>query len=485
VIGLALGRQAAPLFGRIRLHSVLSGAIALGFVSATAILLSAGSGSIAKLIYLAGSVVLGAYFFFRDRDTYAALAFWFWFLTPFVRRIIDFQIGWSNLDPVMLAPFLFTSFSAIELIRRMPILFKKTCFPFLLILTGVTYGYLVGMVMAGPSSATYGLLTWFVPIAFGFYFAANPDSFEANRRVVTRAFLWGAVVMGIYSVHQFFFLQPWDKFWMLNVHMDSQGLPEPLHVRVFGTMNSSGPFATILMACLLLVLTSKGALRWPAAVAGVLAFGLSLVRAAWLGWVVGAIFLLFRLRTVSRLRLLMTTGLGGLVLIAIVSGGPIEKVFEERFETFTAMEQDYSYQARATFYREFILHSLTNALGAGIGTTGLSLKLSEGETRGYMYYFDSGIMEITYVLGWPGALLFFVGIITFLPKLKTSGTSESAVFVHTASAIAVGLAIQLVFVNTVTGVTGVVFWSFLGLALAGNTSLRARALQDARAVQPS
>src|SRR6266511_4069367 len=88
------------------------------------------------------------------------------------------------------------------------------------------------------------------------------------------------------------------------------------------------------------------------------------------------------------------------------------------------------------------------------------------------------IPTVTYVLGWPGALLFLMGILMFLPQLRTSGRSESAVFVHTASAIVVGLGLQLVFINTVIGVTGVVFWSFLGLALAGKTS-RARSLRDA------
>ncbi len=346
MIGWALGRRFTSRFGRMRLRVLLSEAAVLGFVAAIAILLFVGSGGLAKLIYLAGSVVLGGYFFFRDREIYVALAFWFWFLTPAMRRIIDFQVGWSDVNLIMLAPYLFTSFSAIELFRRMPVLFTRTYAPYLLILMGVIYGYLVGIVMAGLSVATYGLLTWFVPVAFGFYFAVNPDSFEANRRVVTRAFLWGALVMGIYGVHQFFFLLPWDKFWMIMVRMDSQGLPEPEHVRVFSTMNSSGPFATVLMAALLVALTSRGALRWPAAIAGLAAFGLSLVRAAWLGWVAAAIFLLLRLRGASSKLRLLVTCFGALSLIAVVSSGPVGQVLKERLETFTSLEEDYSYQTR-------------------------------------------------------------------------------------------------------------------------------------------
>ena len=292
---------------------------------------------------------MGGYFFFRDREIYVALAFWFWFLTPAMRRIIDFQVRWSDVNLIMLAPYLFTSFSAIEL-RRIPVLFTRTYAPYLLILMSVIYGYLVGIVMAGLSVATYGLLTWFVPVAFGFYFAVNPDSFEANRRVVTRAFLWGALVMGIYGVHQFFFLLPLGQVLVIMVRMDSQGLPEPEHVRVFSTMNSSGPFATVLMAALLVVLTSRGAH--------------SLARGYCRSCCVRTVLSSSGLAGVGSGSNFPAAPIAGSVVEAPVAGdllwrtfldcrcvssGPVGHVLEERLETFTSLEEDYSYQNSGKF----------------------------------------------------------------------------------------------------------------------------------------
>ena len=45
--------------------------------------------------------------------------------------------------------------------------------------------------------------------------------------------------------------------------------------------------------------------------------------------------------------------------------------------------------------------------------------------------------------GRPGALLFLMGILMFLPQLRTSGRSESAVFVHTELLLDLGFSSYL------------------------------------------
>ena len=69
---------------------------------------------------------------------------------------------------------------------------------------------------------------------------------------------------------------------MRVVQMDSIGKPAPFEVRIFGTLNSPGPYADMLAASLLVALGASGRLPWLAGMPAVVALLLSLVRAAWL-----------------------------------------------------------------------------------------------------------------------------------------------------------------------------------------------------------
>ena len=62
--------------------------------------------------------------------------------------------------------------------------------------------------------------------------------YAAIRRILTRTFVTGGLVMGLYGLIQFFYLPEWDVYWLENAGMDSQGLPFPGLIRVFSTMNS-------------------------------------------------------------------------------------------------------------------------------------------------------------------------------------------------------------------------------------------------------
>ena len=79
----------------------------------------------------------------------------------------------------------------------------------------------------------------------------------------------------------------------------TNGTPEPLGIRVFSTMNSPGPFANVLLAGLLILLTNENFSARPRLRAvGYLSFLLlSLVRSAWIGWFLGLLSLLSALKT--------------------------------------------------------------------------------------------------------------------------------------------------------------------------------------------
>ena len=102
-----------------------------------------------------------------------------------------------------------------------------------------------------------------------------------------------------------------------------------------------------------------------------------------------------------------------------------------------------------------------------MGSTGVSTKLSTSAEDLVTYAnFDSGIMNIPFVLGWPGALLYVSGL-TWLLLNAWRGTGSSHDLLAAASrGIAAAVLAQLLFANTLVSVSGMVFWTFLGLSLA-------------------
>jgi hypothetical protein len=273
--------------------------------------------------------------------------------------------------------------------------------------------------------------------------------------------------MGLYGLLQYFDPPVWDRYWMESAPISSIDTPEPFEVRVFSTMNSPGPFSFVMMAGLLLTLSGGGLLRWPAAVVGYASFLLSLVRSAWGGWITRLLFMIAQ-RGRFRLRLTATVLVMGLIAWPLLSVGPIAETVDERLQTLTELEEDASFNARLSFYAEFAPTSFFSPVGAGLGSTGLATKLgtAEGEL-GEFAIFDSGLMNIPFVLGWPGALLYVAGLVWLLSCALRGGRSRSDLFAAASRGIVVAMLAQLVFVNALVGSSGgIVFWCFLGLSLA-------------------
>ncbi len=184
--------------------------------------------------------------------------------------------------------------------------------------------------------------------------------------------------MGVYGTLQFLDPPMWDQYWMTNAPMSSIGSPEPFEVRVFSTLNAPGPFAVVVMAGLLLLSGGRGGLvRWTAAGAGYVSFLLSLVRAAWGGWVVGLIFIALQRGRFSP-RLLVGLVITGLIALPLLTVGPVADIIDPRLQTVTNLQQDTSANERQEFYLEFAQRALLNPAGEGLGRTGVATKLSTG-----------------------------------------------------------------------------------------------------------
>lgn len=418
-----------------------------------------------KSSYPLVALLSGSLLYLRFPDLYVGFVWWIWLLTPGLRRLVDYHQGWDPQSVMMLAPFLVTLLVSFSFLKHLPKLQLPRYLPFGLILLSLLYGYVVGVVKVGVPAATFALLDWSVPTLFAFYLAVDWRRYAVYRGVIRRVFAWGVLLLGGYGLIQYLAPLPWDRYWMLNAPIASIGLPEPFEVRVYSTLNSPGPFAIFVMAGLLLLLSGGDRLRWPASAAGLVALLLSLVRSAWGGWLVGLLYVAARTRRL-RLRLLLALAATITFTMPLLLLGPVADTVGSRISTLSNPGEDTSFAARAEFYSEFAPKAFLAPLGAGMGGTGLATKLSDsGGELGELANFDSGIMNIPFTLGWPGTLL-YVGALALLLRRAFGGGVHSDPFTTASQGIVLAVLAQLVFDDFLVGVTGMVFWSFLGLALA-------------------
>ncbi|MDX5934677.1 O-antigen ligase family protein [Acidithiobacillus thiooxidans] len=420
--------------------------------------------SLTNYLFPLFAFVLGIVLYRGYPGLYVGHMWWLWFITPEIRRLVDYQIGFQPISPVMLTPYLVTGLTFFSILLYFPTLLNKRVFPITLAMAGIIYGYFVGIINAGLLPATFGLLNWLLPVFFGIYVIIFAKKYESFKRSTYRTFVWGTMIMGLYGLFQYINPPPWDKYWMLASKMLSIGLPLPYHVRVFSTMNSPGPFAMELMGTLLMLSVGASFWRIPAAIFGYISFLLTLVRTAWGGWAVGLIYLIYRFKPQHTIRYIFAGILILLMALPILSVGPLAKNIDKRVQSIQNVQQNASYKARVSFYEDFLTKSLEDPIGSGIGNVGVAARLS---SSGHVVDFDSGIMEIPYVLGWPGAVLFVFGTIWTLMNVVLNKLANKDSFIAVYGAIALSVFVGIPFFNSLIGTSGMLFWGFCGMAIAG------------------
>ncbi len=456
----SLAPASAPSAGLIVLGSIL--------LSAGVLVLPWWTGMmhLFQYLYLVLALFVGVVLYRTTPILYLGFTWWLWFLSQFVSRFIDYQLGAMKTDFIPLTPYLVGGLTVLTVLRYRARLLDRDYFPFVLVLAGIAYSYAIGIVNNGLVTATSGLLKWMVPVFFGLHIALHWRDYPAMRQGLQRTFLWGVVVMGLYAVLQFYALPEWDRFWMINAEWDlsSTGRPRPLMVRIYSTMSDFGTFATVMMAGVLVLFSLSVRKHLLAAVPGYAGFLLTVVRSAWGGWVMAIMMMALWIKGRMRRRLFGALLLGALILAPLASTPEIANRLSNRFGSFQNLEDDRSMEVRIQIYRNNSLRALTSPLGEGIGIADVN--------------WDSGLLMIAYRLGWPGLLVFAVGLLMLLRLLWRSRIQIDDPFASICVAIAFAILALLAFNNQMVGVRGATFWCFAGLAVASYRYHRAEEEED-------
>jgi hypothetical protein len=396
-----------------------------------------------------------------------AFAWWIWFLTPGLRRYLDYSIGWNPVTPISLTPYLVSGITLFSVARHLPKLARFSLAPFALLLAAVVYGQCVGMLRWGLLASTYGAISWIVPIGFGLHIAMATGRCGEYRVGVQRAFLWGILVISIYGLLQYVDPAPWDRYWMASAPMRSLGQPLPYQVRVFSTLNSPGPFATVLAAGLLLLLASRSPWRWPVAGVALLAFLLTLVRGVWAAWLLGLAVYVVYLPWRAKSRLLAVLAIGAIAIPLVIFDQPFDPV-RTRVLSLMNLLSDESFVQRTAGISRSTEIIVASPLGAGLGGSGVSVALQSSSSA--IRDFDNGVLETLYSFGWVAGGAFLLG--TFWLLLRTIVRSEAGDdrFTNSARAMAVCIALTAIFGSAFTGVSGLLLWTSIGLLASGDAS---------------
>ena len=445
------------------LDSVSLGVIGL-FLVATIVLLM-GAPSDLRLICPLMSTGVAVVLFMRSKPSYVSFVMWLWFLSPWLRRMVDYRTEFVASSPLLIAPLLATSIAGWTMLKRTRSLGRPGAIPFTAAMAGIAYGTLVGVFHFSLMDVGQALANWVAPVLFGFFLYEERALYPEFRRVIEKTFLYGVFIMGAYGVYQFFVMPGWDAAWMQAIDNSAFGNPLPMQARVFSTMNASSSFSTYMMAGLLMMFSMEHSkLRIPAALLGFFSFLLTTNRASWLGILVGIAYITMHVTMRQRVRIL------GMILGCVVLLGcifmlpPVNEILSARFQSMLDPKRDVSFFYRIQGHERGFAKLAHEPVGEGMGT----MDINHANEKPYdesLGPHDSTILEFLFSLGFVGTFVYFSGL-AFAGYRLLSGPRVRDPFTISMIAITLSYFAQAILNSIMLGVLGFVVWLSIAMALA-------------------
>jgi hypothetical protein len=437
--------------------------LAFGLLTIACYFISAGT---LRLIYPVTALMVGLFLYLRHPILYIGFTWWMWFLTPLAARLVDYRIGWDPTRQMLVSPYLVVLVTIFTFLKYIPSASHQGGLPFILGFMGVFYGFLVGLIYNEPIPVLRALLDWLSPIIFAFHLFTNWRDYPSYRHHIQRVFLWCVLITGAYGIYQFVVAPEWDRYWLIQSKLyTSSGEPIPFGMRVWSTLHSVGPFGAVMQTGLLLLLTSSGALIFPASAVGYVSFLLSQARTNWTGWLIGVVMMFGSVKSQIQVRLITIILVMAMCVVPLVTIEPISKVVTNRFQTFSNLQQDSSFKDRSGSYDKNLSVAMSNGFGQGLGNTWV---VDEKTGQIQVIVIDSGILDMFFTLGWFGAIPYIGGLILLIFTVSRYHEARSDSFMSAARAIGVSSCAELISGSGMLSVNGMILWGFLALTMAGH-----------------
>jgi hypothetical protein len=415
---------------------------------------------LARPIFMVGCIILGIIAWRDSPGRHLEVTIILFAFSPFVRRVIDLQVGFDLQGTMLSGPLLTMAVPCIELkeVLRKGNAFKDTG-PFIGALICILYGTFISLFNGDFQAIMIQLLKWGTPLLYGLWMLGKAGD-TANKIIdhASRAFLIVTPIMGLYGVEQYIDPAPWDRYWMIYSEMGSIGTPEPFGVRVFSTMNSPASFASFLVAGLLVFcLTRKGYVAAAVGVTAALALMLSQYRTAWMAMGIGLLMGAVYPRTRAK-----STGIAVIAVVAAIlaatAGGPMGDAISQRFDTIQQGTQDGSAVERLSEYYDLYAMAEQYVWGKGF-------KMMQGDVPG-LVALDGTIIGVYLVMGILVGTVFLACLIwATLRAVGRVAYHDSPIRIATA-AVVLGLCLMMPLEGITAGEFGFLFWTFTAIAIA-------------------
>ncbi len=411
--------------------------------------------------------IVGGYLYRRNLPGYVGFACWLFFLTPFVRRLVDFRAGWIPATAVLLAPVLTLCAPALWLVPEWRVILRRRAAPLVCALALCAYASLIGLFHFPLALVVQDLVLWTSPLVFALVVLLNGDRVAELATAFETAFVYGLLVVGIYGIYQFFFLPAWDVLWIEQMKLVSIGLPEPTKARVFSTMNSPQVMASFLVAGILLAYNSRHRLRYVAIPVGLLSLVLSQARSGWIAMLAGSVYLLIKLPVKQKMHLVVGLFLSSMALLIAVQNPDLNDVVSKRFSTLFDGKNDGSYMDRVDGYKGVLLGFQDDPYGLGMGATPAVAQGMNAFAHGGVSLIlgDSTLLMVLTTLGTAGTLI-LLGLLAFLARSSFARRREISPQLLGLRAVLIAVAAEALLDGVIAAPTGFITWAALAFCLA-------------------
>lgn len=393
---------------------------------------------------------------------YMSLCFWLFMLAPFLRRLVDLQIGFTEGNLILAAPYAacaaaFLAAPSYFLSRNQPGQIAIAA-----VMLTATYGLALAVFAGKVAPGVYDWLRWTAPAAFAAYLIFRSDKGREIADDVRTIALIALPLLSAYALLQFAAPQAWDRLWMAGSHLTTIGAPEPFEVRVFGTLNSPGSFSLYIVCLMLLALAGKTPVKFAGLIAGLVALGVTLSRTGWFALVVGLVMTLIRGTWRARL-VVIGTALAALVAMPLIMLTPqLARPIAARLETVSLIGQDQSFLERVRAYGASLGELAERPFGQGLALTGAYQGFGDGAARRFI---DGGPIEILLALGVLGGAIYLAAIGALMFTALTRAPVLDRSLAASCAAMVAALGAALVAATTTVGEIGFLFWLCCALLL--------------------
>ncbi|HYZ33299.1 MAG TPA: O-antigen ligase family protein, partial [Crenalkalicoccus sp.] len=381
-------------------------ALALASLVLPVALCMGGAAPVAKPAFLLLVAAVSALLARRHAGGYLAFLLCLVMLTPGLRHLVDWYAGYSQSNPMMLAPYaaILVALPTTGLYLLNQRRYTGLCAVMLgLIAIGVWITALTGLIQEPLLTA----LRWVCPILLALYIWARAEELPGMRASVRRTLRVMLPLIAAYGLVQFVSILPWDAYFMERAPISSIGFPQPFAVRVFSTMNHSGSFAAALATGILLLLPR---LRWYDFVSVLLAcFALFVTtqRSAMgaLALTVALLAVIMRSRTLRRRLMALVLTIAFAVVVAVAIPGLGDRLLGS-VASVAELKRDESAQQRLAQYDALPARIEERPLGWGLAWSLNPLNQRTEEDA----ELDSGVIDILLSFGIPGGAAYLAAL---------------------------------------------------------------------------